>query len=144
MQKLFFYILFLTSAFNTNAQDIAYGRHSAIYIGLFHNGALKTEDYRTEKNKLNVYLTLNVSSANLLLNYPEGKRVISMEGASILKNELSSGNSVYSVYYDDNKKLSFQPYKENENIWFTTVIYWPNRLELGNYFKLTFPQKLVY
>ena len=144
MQKLFIYILFLFSAFNLNAQDIAYGRHSAMYIGLFYNGTLKTEDYRTAKNKLDVNLTLNVSSASLLLNYPDGKRVISMEGASALKNDLLNGKSVYSIYYDDNKKLSFQAYKENGNIWLTTVIYWPNTVELGNYFKLIFPQKLVY
>ena len=137
-------ILLFTFCLNSFSQDIAYGKHKAIYIGIFYNGKLKAEDFNTQNNKIDIGLALNVSYANIFLNNFDGQKSYSLEGASTLKEESSGGNTIYSLYYEGNKKLSFSPYKRNSSLWFTTVIYWPDKSIQGNYFKFEFPEKLIY
>ena len=138
-------ITFLLSFFSTLSfgQDIAYGKHNAIYLEIYHNYESKVKDYNTEHKSIDLTLFLNISYATINYSNTDGHRTYVLENASSLKTENDNGKTIYSIYYDDNKKLSFYLHKDN-HIWFTSVIYWPNKNILGNCFEYEFPEKLIY
>jgi hypothetical protein len=143
MKFLLFEILMIISCLNLKGQDIAYGRHNAIYLAIYHNYELKVEDYNTQNRSIDLSLLMNISYATINFSNADGQRSYVLENASIIKSENDNGRTIYSIYYDSNKKLSFFPHKENQ-VWFTTVIYWPDKNSPGGFFKYEFGEKLIY
>ena len=125
------------------SQDVAYGKHNAIYMAIYQNNDLKVEDYSTKDRRLDVTLLMNTSYSTIHLRNIDGQRSFILENASSLKTENDKGRTVYSIYYNGNKKLSLYPHKNNQ-VWFTSVIFWPDKNILGNFFKYEFPEKLIY
>ena len=138
-------LTFLLSFFSTIlfGQDIAYGKHKAIKVEIYQNNEFKAMDYNTEHRSIDVTLFLTVNYATIHIPNGDGQRTLDLDTPSDLKTEFVEGVTTYSIYYGPNKKLMFYPYKDNK-YWFTSVIYWPFKNKLGNYFKFEFSEKLIY
>lgn len=143
MKILVLEVIIIFAFLNASGQDIAYGKHKAIYMGIYQYYDLKARDYNTEHRSIDVTLFLTVSYATIHISNADGQRTFALDNPSDLKADLTEGTTVYSIYYGSSKKLSFYPYKDNK-WWFTSVIYWPDKKRLGNYFKFEFSEKLIY